>query len=491
MYLLGVDVGTSGCKIGLFDLSGRLIQLAQRAYGVRYPKEGWIELDAEMVYKRIVEGIAEVCADGRGNRILSLAVSSQGEAIIPVDAGGHTLYNAVVTFDTRNKEEYARMMESLSKSGIMRITGQPIHTMFSITKIAWFKNKRPDIHEKVWKYMCFGDYISFRLGAEPVIDYTMAARTMAFDIVSMQWADQILDFWGIRPDQLSAPEAPGKIIGSVGRDASEETGLSGETKIVTGAHDQLCCALGSGIVTNGSVMDSLGTTESLLCVNGKAVVTDEMIGCNIPCYPYVLSGSYAYLTFLSCCGSLLEWYKNVLLKTDRTFAQFDLDCRKITGPTGIYVLPYFAGSGTPYLDVDSKGIFYGLSLSSTPDELYMAILESTAFEAALNLSNMQRCGIEISQIVCVGGGAKSDLWLQLKADIYGKSVFRRKVSEAGSFGAAMLAGAGGGWMDDLRDAVPKIVRDDRVFIPSAERHEKYLPHFERYKKLYSNNKALF
>lgn len=491
MYLMGIDVGTSGCKAAIFSTSGRLLRSAGRTYPLLFPREGWMELDPDEVYNAVIRCISECCMDGLGDEVSAIAISSQGEAIIPVGHDGRPVYNAIVTFDSRNTAECNWFGSQFDKSEIMNLTGAPIHPMFSLTKIVWLKNNLPERYSQIWMLMCFGDYIAYRLGADPCIDYSMASRTMAFDIHHKQWSDRILDACGISKRLLPSSVLSGTRIGSVSKDIAKLTGLQPDTAIVAGAHDQVCCALGAGVVKSGIAVDSLGTTESILSISDKAVITPQMAEFNLPCYAYAMEGYYAYLTFLSCSASILKWFKEGLLHDDTSYKDYDTACKTIKRPGGIFALPYFAGSGTPYLDTQSKGIFAGLTLGTDRYQLYLSIMEGTAFEARMNIENMEECGIPLHELRCIGGGSISDIWLQLKADITGREITSMEVSEAGCLGAAALAGFGIGAFDNVADAVSEWVRIKNIYKPDMETHELYNIKYKKYALLYEMSKQIF
>jgi len=489
--LLGLDVGTSGCKAVVFDLSGKKIASSSRNYSLIFPRDGWMELDPSLVVNCALDCIKSCVVECGDKKIAALAISSQGEAIIPVDGAGNPLMNAIVTFDNRNRDEYAWFSERFDKEYVMRITGAPIHTMFSLLKILWIKNNLPEVYGKTWKFMCFGDYLSYRLGAEAVIDYSMASRTMAFDIVKKEWSLPLLESCGIPVSKMPKAAPSGTIIGKVSEAAAHTTGLSAETFIVTGGHDQACCALGAGVLRDGTAMDSLGTTESIVCVSKALHVTNGMMENNLPCYCYTIDGMYAYLSFLSSSGGILKWFHDGILGASEGYSYFnEAAAKEYPGYSGLLLLPHFAGSGTPYLDFDSKGVIAGLTLGTSKYQIYKAIIEATCFESRLNIERMEQSGITLNELYCVGGGSKSALWLQLKADITGKTVISLDVPEFGCLGAAMLAGLGAGVYKDAESAFKSFEFEKTLYAPVAESKEIYNAVYRKYEKLYALSKEL-
>lgn len=494
MLLLGLDIGTTLCKAVVFDTQGNQLAEASREYPVIHPQLGWMEIDPGRVRDSIFQCIRE-CTDVCGSgQIHGVAVSSQGEAMIPVGYDGNPLANSIITFDHRNVAEFEAFLGNLGREEAFRISGQPPHTMFSLTKLMWIQNKMPGVFEKTWKFMDFGGFIAHQLGADSVMDYTMAARTMAFDIRHKTWCDRILDTCGISKALLPDLVPPGTRIGRVHPERARELGLSPETEIVSGAHDQLCCCLGAGVLDSGIAMDSLGTTESIVCIADNAVVTPKMIDINLCCYPYVIDGYYAYLTFLSSSGAILKWMRNQFFPHSAPNFFQDMDraaAERFKAPSGLFVLPHFAGSGTPYLDFNSMGIIAGLNLGTEPVQIYKAFMEGTAFEGRINIENMVKCGIPLRELRCVGGGARSDVWLQIKADITGKPIQSLRVKESGCLGAAMLAGWGCHDFHSLPEAADLYVKENKCFTPDADRCAQYEGLFERYKGLYAISKDLF
>ena len=486
MYYMGIDVGTSGCKVQIIGENGKVASFASERYPILRPHPGWLELDAENVFGRVAECICRACSAGGeniGGQLAAIAVSTQGEAIIPVDRACKPMGNAILTFDTRNGEEYGTFKNLAGKNEVMRETGAPVHPMFSLTKIMWHKNKNAEIYEKAHKFLCFGDFVSCRLGAEAVIDHTMAARTMAFDIDKREWSDRLLGYGGIDKSKLPKAAKPGAFIGTVSGEIAALTGLGEKTPIIAGAHDQACCALGAGVTSGNAMMDSLGTTESVLCVQRGRTQSQEMADSNIACYPYVIDDHYAYLSFLSCCGSIVDWYKDELLGGRLSPAELDRLSEKNGEPSGLLILPHFAGSGTPHLDFESKGIIAGLSLGTTKEDIFKAILESTAYEMRQNLSIMEKCGVRADHIRCIGGGAKSPLWLQIKSDVTGLPITSMAVSEAGCYGAAMIAayGSSAGGLAALADSWAEEIK---TYEPHMGKKRIYDEYFEKYRKLY-------
>ena len=212
MSLLGIDIGTTGCKVVAFNNEGKTVAASSAEYPLLFPKPGWIELDAELVWRRITQCIRIVASKTKRDPIKALAVSSQGEAFIPVDEKGNALHASIVTFDSRAESYVDFWKSNLGAQGIFKVTGMPLSAMATLLKIQWLMDNKPVIARKANKYLCFQDYFAMKIGLEPAIDYSLAARTMAFDITSKSWSNLILKKAGINPNELAKPVTSGVVI---------------------------------------------------------------------------------------------------------------------------------------------------------------------------------------------------------------------------------------------------------------------------------------
>lgn len=493
MQIIGIDVGTSGAKAAVFEPGRRMVACVREPYSCICPAKGLLELDPEEVWQAVVRCLKRLAGQADASQVGMLAVSTQGEAVVPVDREGKPLMNAILTFDSRNAEEFGWFAGQTDRFRVMEQTGMPSHPMFSATKLLWLRNHAPDGFEKAWKFFCFGDYIAFRLGAAPAIDYAMASRTMLFDLRARRWSEELTGLCGIPVEKLPEPVAAGTPIGTAGP-VLTSLGYPDTLRLFCGSHDQICCSLGAGVFDEGVAMDSLGTTESIVCVSSRLTASRQNLACNIPVYPYPGEGLYAYMTFLTTCASLLEWFRTKLLDAPEEgfYAQYDQKLTELRDqPASVFALPYFAGAGTPQMDFRAQGLFAGLTLDTDRYQLYRAILEGTCFEGRLNLANMESCGISVRELRCIGGGARSAPWLQMKADITGRRVVSMACEEAGCLGAVMLAGMGSGQFRSLREAGGDLLHERGVFLPDPERAARYEEAYQTYLKLYPAGSTLY
>ncbi|MGM0365372.1 MAG: FGGY-family carbohydrate kinase [Actinomycetota bacterium] len=497
MSLLGIDIGTTGCKAVVFSRYGSIISSAYREHKLIHPHEGYSELDAEEIFHNIAGLVREVSSNLKNDRIEAFGVSCQGEAIIAADKEFSPLYNAIVTFDQRTKEQYLFWKNNLGSKEIFNITGMPLHPMYSINKVMWIKKYMPHIYRRTHKFLCFEDYLFARLGLEPTIDYSLAARTMAFDINRFCWSRKILKIAGIEQEMLAGIKPSGKIVGQLDKNICSILGLEGDVYAVTGGHDQACGAFGSGVHRQGYAANATGTSDVLISVMEGKNLSADMLKNNYSCYPYVSENKYMTISFNLTGGLLLRWYRDQFCSEEsREAARTGKDTYEVIingmheKPVNLYILPHFVGSGTPYMDSESRGIIAGLNLQVNKPRIARAIIQSSSFDLRLNVERLGQSGIKIDKLVATGGGAESEKWLQIKADIIGKEIETLKNTQAASLGAAMLAGIAIGKYSSFGDAIRNTIYPKKQYYPNKKSENIYNKMYEIYKSMYDVNREL-
>lgn len=491
MSLLGIDVGTTGCKVIAFREDGEILAQAYGEYPLIHPQPGWSELDSNVVWENVSNGIREVAAQTKSDPIEAISVASQGEAVTPVWGNCDVLANAITTFDSRTTGICDEILQEISPIEVMQITGMPPSDIHTLAKLVWIQRNDPELYKEVWKFFGYEDFINFRLGVKPVVDYSLAARTMAFDIINKCWSNRMLGLANVDVSILPDTVPSGTIIGEIGTKVSGELNLPKGVVVVAGGHDQPCGALGAGIIRGGEVMDATGTVECIAPAFPEPVANQQMIDGNFSCYPHVVEGLYVTLGFVSSGGVVLRWFRDTLAQAELAEAEasgrdiYDILLDDIPDTPGTaMLLPHFTGSGTPHLDLGSKGAIVGLSLSTTKGELVKSILEGISYEIKQNLTMLEAAGVEINQIRAIGGGAKSEKWLQLKADMFGKKVIALDISEGVCLGTAILAGTAIGKYNSIEEAVDLLVKPQKTYYPREDISQEYDEKLKTYQQIY-------
>ena len=497
MSLLGLDVGTTGTKAVAFDLEGNVLASSYREYPLISPRPGWQELDPNQVWECVKKVLGEVAEATQQDPIQSLAISCQGEACHPVGRDGTCLANSLITFDGRTAHMPDWWLERISRFDISNISGMPLHGMYTINKIMWFKENEPEVYAKTWKFLCYEDYVHLRLGLEPAMSYPLAARTMAFDVHACDWSDKLLGMAGIDRDLLPRTLPSGEVVGTIPDAVADEIGLPRGVVVAAGGHDQPAGALGAGILESGEAMYATGTVECICAIFDTFKLTQEAVDGNVCCYPSCVPGLYASLAFNFTGGALLKWYRDTFGQAEKQQAEetgrdvYDIICENVPlEPEHLIVLPHFTMTGTPYFDTASRGAVLGLTLNTTREEIVSAILSGVTYEMKLNLELLHSAGVEIHRLRAIGGGAKSPTWVQRKADIMGIPVAVLETTEAASLGVAMLGAKAAGVIGDLSEMVKQVVKIKHVCEPDAARHAAYEDLFSVYREVYPSLKSI-
>ncbi|MGQ9473411.1 MAG: FGGY-family carbohydrate kinase [Candidatus Caldatribacteriaceae bacterium] len=490
MTFIGLDVGTTRCKAALFDEKGKLIRSAFREYGYTTPFHSWAEQDPEEVWQCVQETLREVTRGGN-EKPAALSVSAQGEAVIFLDKDGKILRPAILGMDMRAREESQDLQSHFGAEELLDLSGVPVHPLTSATKILWVRNHEPDIFEKVSKIFCYEDFMLWKLGSLLAIDYSMASKTLLFDRRKKTWSQEVLSYIGIEVSQLASCYPSGVVVGTIREEIAKDLGLPSDLKLVTGGHDQCCAALGSGAVTGDIAFDNVGTAEVF------GVVVDEQEGDvvlrihpqNFSCYNHVLPRKLLLATLNQTAGLFLRWYRDTLGKylvaTEPDRNPYEVLTAKATKkPSSLFVLPHLVGSGTPWIDPLSKAAFVGITLATTEGEIIRAIMEGVVLEQKINVDLFEKQGITFEEIRVTGGCARSRLWLQIRADVFGKPIKTLQCDDASVLGAAILAACGEGLYSSPKEASETMVRVKDVWEPKGENHEFYKERVALYRGLY-------
>ncbi len=491
MRLIGLDIGTTGCKAVMFDEAGSILASASREYGVSIPHPGWAEQDAEAVWRLGQDALREVIAAAGPREVAALGLSVQGEAVMPVNADGRALRPAILGMDTRTEEQNARLRERFGARQLFERTGMPVHTVNTLPKLLWLKQHEPELWARAHRFLLYEDFLIQKMTGQAVISRCLASRTQLYDIPHDCWSPEILEALELERERLASVQPSGVAVGPMRSDVAEDLGLAGRPLVVTGGHDQACGALGVGLTRPGLAMDSTGTAEVVEVALDAPALNETLYEGDISVYAHTVPGLYLAMTLNHSGGLVLRWFRD-------TFGQEEMSEAKASGrdayqlllqhaspePTSLLLLPDFAGSGTPRFDTSSKGAILGLTFATKKSDVAKAILEGLTFELCLNLDLLRDGGVSIDQLRAIGGGARSDLWLQLKADITGIPVVAPHIAEAACWGAALLAGAGAGCWADAGQVAEETLDLQRRFEPDPERKARYAQRYDLYREIY-------
>lgn len=494
MHFIGLDVGTTRCKAVLFDAEGNCICGASREYGYSSVLPGWAEQNPEEVWQ-VVQGVLCEIAQKTKVKPEALAVSAQGEAVIFLDQRGSVLRPAILGMDMRAQKESEELAERFGAEHLLNMAGVPVHPLTSAAKILWIRKNEPEIFAKSTRIFCYEDFILWKLGGCAAIDYSMASKTLLFDRYAKRWSQEILEYLGLSPKQLATPFPAGQVVGTISKNIAQSLGLPESLRLVTGGHDQCCAALGAGSTTQDIAFDNAGTAEVLGIPVDDGSLVLRIHPQTFSCYNHVLPGKFLLATLNQTAGLFLRWYRDtfgrylVAQYPDRDPYEVLIE-RAATEPSRVLALPHLVGSGTPWVDSRSKAAFVGITLATTEGEIIRAILEGVVFEQKLNVEFLETQGVSFREIRVTGGCSRSPLWLQIRADIFGKPVVTLECEDASALGAAILAACGNGTYASPEEGAKAMVRMRSVWEPDSKRHEIYRERFSVYRDLYGALRAI-
>jgi xylulokinase len=499
MSLLGLDIGITGCKAMAFGLDGARLAQAYREYPLYQPYPGWMELDPAEVWSAVsaVVGQVATAAAAAHDAVTALSVATHGESVLALDAAGRPLGRFITALDTRAAEQARWWANRLGRERIFQITGLPLHPMYTVNKLMWLRQHQPETYRAARRFLCMQDFIFHQLALPPALDYSLAARTMALDVGRRAWSEEIVELAQLDVQRLSRLLPSGTVVGEAPAAAADALGLGRGVLAVTGGHDQPAGALGCGAITEGISMDSTGTVECVGVASPHLVLDRNLLDSNLPVSPHTASGMYMVMGYSSTGGALLRWYRDTFGSAEQEAARrtgrsvYDLILQQASsGPSPVLILPHFVGSGTPWMDAASKGAILGLDLSTTRGQIIKAMLDSVSYEIKLSLDAMEAAGIAIDELRAFGGGARSPLWLQVKADIYGKPVRAMDVAEAPCLGVAILAGVATGTFGSVEEGLARMVRANQTYHPDPAMVERYEERYALFQQVYPALAAL-
>ncbi|MBR3084830.1 MAG: carbohydrate kinase [Kiritimatiellae bacterium] len=464
--IAGLDVGTTGCKVTVFSDRGENLGREYRDYAVR--RGGGVhEVDAGALARGVLDAVD--AATARFGKIDAMGVTSFGEAFVLTDGKGRPLRPILLCTDSRGADEARAFADSFGSGRAARISGVLPGEAYSFPKMLWIKAHEPDVFAGARYAMLVEDYVIYLLTGDRVIDYSLATRTGAFDIRNLGWSREILDAAGLPASLFSRPVPAGTVAGAT----------AGGTVVVAAGHDQVACAAGAGVFEPGAAAEGAGTVECITPVFSQIPSSPQFSQDNYCVVPYF--GNFVTYAFSHTGGELLRWCAEDVCGRPHE----ELQSGTYDGPTGLLVLPHLAGAATPYMDSGSRGAIVGLSLGTKARDIYLGCMEGVAYEMRLNRDRLAASGVTFDHLVATGGGARSRLWTQMKADVLGMPITTLETDDAGTVGCAMMAGVAAGIFHDLADARGKMVRRTGVFEPDPRRHERYTEVYMRYKGLYS------
>ncbi len=487
--LLGIDIGTSACKVAVFNTEGEVLAQTNQPYPLYYPKPGWVEQDPEEWWHAICRGIRSLweVPGISPKHIAGIGIDGQSWSAIPVDKEGTCLHNTPIWMDTRARDIAERVTEEIGFERIFQVAGNAFLPSYTTPKMIWFQQEHPDIYENTAQFLQSNSYIAMKLTGKMTQDLSQGYGIHFFDIRKGVYDRELAKDLGLSVDKVPEPVPCHQVIGGVTKEAAALTGLKEGTPVAAGGLDAACGTLGAGVCKTGQTQEQGGQAGGMSICTDQALSHPKLILGN-----HVVPGLWLLQGGTVGGGGTLRWFKEELADADESFDDLTRLAEKVPpGSDGVLYLPYMAGERSPIWDPDAKAVFYGISFDKTKGHLVRAVMEGVAYSLEHNLRVAAETGVEVKELIAMGGASNSVLWTQIKADVTGKTIKVPTSDTATTLGAAMLAGAGVGIYEDFDQAVEQTIVITRTQEPNRRVAKIYRHAMEGYLQLYENLKDMF
>jgi len=490
-YLIGIDIGTSACKVGLFDLSGNIISRFMQEYKTSYPQKNYAEQDPESWWYAVKEGIQRVLKESAINpiHIKAVGVDSMTPVLLAVDKNGIPVFPVLIWSDKRAEEECRWIDNILGEEKIFNLSGNRTKSVYLAPKIIWFKNNKPDLFKKTFCFLQPNGYINYKLCNILCMDRSHSELTLLADKYSGEWNIEVCNILGIPFEKLPEIKDCDNVIGYTTEYAASQTGLVKGIPVIAGGNDCAVAVFAMDITKKGQSFLEMGFASNLgICIDSPR----SSAACDL--YHHVVKNKWILQSYSTTAGAALRWFKEEICSFESDIAEkkntdpykhLDNLASKIpTGSDYLIFIPYLEGLA---LNRSIKGAFLGLSTATTKEHMIRSVLEGCAYANRNNMEAVERTSqIEISEIIMVGGGANSALWAQIHSDVLNKKIIINNIKDATILGSSLLAGISTGEVKQVKDIAKKI-KQDKIFVPNKKNTQIYDELYNNFNRYLKNN----
>jgi xylulokinase len=492
IYLLGIDVGTGGTRALILDESGRVISSATEDHRAFVsPQIGWAEQDPCDWWRACGVAVRHALAQAnlRSDQISCVGLSGQMHGAVLLDEQERVVRPALIWCDVRTEKQCRDITAQIGADHLIQLTCNPALTNFTLTKCLWVRENEPENWRRVRSLMLPKDYVRFQLTGERATDVADASGTLLLDVAHRRWSKEMLNL--VQMDESLLPnlyESP-EICGRIADAGAAATGLQKGTPVVAGAGDQAAGAIGMGVVSPGTVSATIGTSGVVLAATDRPALDSRG---RVHTFCHAVPGRWIAMGVTQAAGLSLRWFRDQFSSGERRQSYESLTAEAAGAPPGCDGLlwaPYLMGERTPYLDPAARGMLVGLTASHTRGHVIRAILEGVAFSLRDTFTIFQEMEVPATRIRLGGGGARSALWRQIQADIYGQPVETVDAEEGAAYGAAILAGVGVKTWSSVDEACLSVVRVKKV-TPDSEHSRLLDKAYAVYRRMYPAMKSI-
>jgi xylulokinase len=508
--LVGIDIGTTSLKAVLFNAQGVALAEASQEYPTHFPHPNWAEQNAQDWWRATCYTLRQLFLDcsigGDGQhagerrriatRVAAIGISCQAPSVVAVDRAGNALAPALIWMDRRTENECRWLHEHVGQEVIAHVNGGRIDPYYMAPKVLWLQRHLPDVYRATHQLLQANGYIIHQLCGAFTMDLSHGPLSLFFENANGNWSDLLLDAMQLDRNKLPPVFESSAVVGAVSKEAAALTGLAAGTPIVAGMTDGTAASIEAGLVQTGDAVEMTGQSTVLLICNDKPYLGTELIPLG-----HAIQGKHLVVGALVASGGALRWFRDQLGESERAEAAqrgcdaFDLLTAEAAtspaGASGVLFLPYMFGERSPIWDSYARGVFFGLTLATRKADLVRAILEGAAYGLRHNVDVAAQAGFPLATLACVGGGARSSLWNQIKADVLKRPVHLPPHAFGAPLGDVIVAAAGIGLYPSIEAAVAKMVVRGSQFLPQSELASRYDALYALYTDLYPALKQSF
>ena len=487
MKYIGIDLGTSAVKLLLMDGHGTIEKIVSKEYPIYFPHPGWSEQNPEDWYEQSMEGLKELLSDCDRTQVAGISFGGQMHGLVILDEKDEVIRPALLWNDGRTYEECAYLNEVIGKKTLSDYTGNISFTGFTAPKVLWVYNKEPENFKRIKKVMLPKDYLTYRLTGVHCSDASDASGMLLYDVKNRRWSEEMLEICHLQKEQMGKVYESYEAVGTLLPEVAAELGLSASVKVAAGAGDNAAAAVGTGTVGEGVCNISLGTSGTIF-ISSKEFKVDEYNALHAFAHA---DGHYHLMGCMLSAASCNKWWMEEILDTKEFVKEQESITTEKLGENHVFFLPYLMGERSPHNDPRARGTFTGMTMDNTRTDMTQAVLEGVAFALRDSLEVARKLGIDIRKTRICGGGAKSQLWKTMIANIMDLDVEVPEVEEGPALGGAMLAAVACGEYESVEAAAQRIVKVKEVVKPQPELVEKYETKYRIFREIYPALKPVY
>ncbi|MBU2699958.1 gluconokinase [Sporomusaceae bacterium BoRhaA] len=491
--VMGIDIGTTGCRAVIYRPDGTTLANQSLEYPLYTPQAAWAEQDPEEIYAAFIQVVSRAMVQSKlkADELAGICFSAVMHSVIPIDQNGHPLHNMLIWADSRSQLYTEKLKNDFDVKNIYCKTGCPLHPMYPLSKILWFKYERPDIFARTAKFIGIKEFICYRLFGKFIVDKSVATATALYNIHTMEWDSELLTILGISSEMLSEVVPTTFIVQGIVSEIADRLGILTDTPLVMGATDGILSNIGAGAINPGQVTAMIGTSGAVRIVTDKPKVDEKM---RTWCYNmtedyWVLGGA------INNGGIAFRWARDKFAATEQYVAdKLDLDTYEIlskyaeqkpAGSDGLIMLPFFSGERAPYYNANARGVLFGLNLNHGKRHLVRATMEGIVYSMFSVFRALEEVTGKAGEIRVSGSFTRSRLWVQIMADVFGRVITVPGEPEGAAFGAAILGMYALGMIQDIKE-VKHLIHIKERYYPDEALHARYQRLYLVYERIYWN-----